>query len=169
MLAPHAGLRLAGDRDGGPTKRERMKRSSLVLALFIAPVAAFANAAKPHRKTPSGKAKTVTLPDGLRYVDVVVGKGAMPKVGQTVRVHYTGRLTSGLKFDSSRDRNQPFEFPLGQHQVIAGWDEGVATMRVGGRRTLTIPPALGYGARGAGDAIPPNATLIFDIELLGIT
>ncbi len=111
----------------------------------------------------------MTLPDGLRYVDTVVGKGALPKAGQKVRVHYTGTLTSGLKFDSSRDRNEPFEFTLGAHQVIAGWDEGVATMRVGGRRTLTIPPALGYGAQGAGNAIPPNAKLIFDIELLGIS
>lgn len=156
-----------------------MKRSSLLVSLLALPVAASADplhaSHRPHRPNPGRKkstakeAKTVTLPDGLKYVDTVVGKGAMPKPGQTVRVHYTGTLTSGLKFDSSRDRNEPFEFPLGAHRVIAGWDEGVATMRIGGRRTLTIPPALGYGAEGAGKAIPPNATLIFDIELLGIT
>jgi len=152
-----------------------MKRSSLVIVLSTALIAR-ANAAphSSHQAHAAPKAaatgpKAVTLPDGLRYVDTVVGKGALPKAGQKVRVHYTGTLTSGLKFDSSRDRNEPFEFTLGAHQVIAGWDEGVATMRVGGRRTLTIPPALGYGAQGAGNAIPPNAKLIFDIELLGIS
>lgn len=108
------------------------------------------------------------LPDGLAYVDLVLGRGAMPKVGQTVRVHYTGTLVDGKKFDSSRDRGTPFEFPLGAHQVIAGWDEGVATMRVGGRRKLIIPAALGYGDRGAGGIIPSGATLLFDIELLAI-
>lgn len=128
----------------------------------------------PQRKRAAPKkskatAKTVTLPSGLQYVDDVVGKGAVAKAGQKARVHYTGTLTSGLKFDSSRDRNEPFEFTLGARQVIAGWDEGVAGMRVGGRRTLTVPPALGYGAQGAGGTIPPNATLIFDIELLGLT
>jgi len=112
--------------------------------------------------------KIVKLPDGLAYVDLVLGRGAMPKVGQTVGVHYTGTLVDGKKFDSSRDRGTPFEFPLGAHQVIAGWDEGVATMRVGGRRKLIIPAALGYGDRGAGGIIPPGATLLFDIELLAI-
>ena len=120
---------------------------------------------------PATAADPVTLPSGLRYQDEVVGTGAEPKAGQAVEVHYTGWLDEsgkkGRKFDSSRDRGQPFSFPLGQRQVIAGWDEGVATMKVGGKRTLTIPPALGYGARGAGGAIPPNATLIFDVELLG--
>ncbi|GAC1307336.1 MAG: hypothetical protein NVS2B3_16440 [Vulcanimicrobiaceae bacterium] len=157
-----------------------MKRMSLILALAAMPLAAFAEPAplatqRPHakhplrKKAPMHESKTVTLPDGLSYVDTVVGTGAVARAGQTVRVHYTGTLTSGLKFDSSRDRNEPFEFSLGARQVIAGWDEGVAGMRVGGRRTLTIPPALGYGARGAGGTIPPNATLIFDIELLGLT
>lgn len=110
----------------------------------------------------------VTTPSGLKYIDIVEGTGDMPKTGQTVRVHYTGTLEDGRKFDSSRDRNQPFEFPIGAGRVIKGWDEGLSTMKVGGQRKLIIPPELGYGARGAGGVIPPNATLIFDVELLGI-
>lgn len=107
-----------------------------------------------------------TTPSGLQYRDLEAGTGASPQSGQTVTVHYTGTLTDGTKFDSSRDRGQPFQFRLGVGQVIKGWDEGVATMKVGGRRELVIPPELGYGARGAGGVIPPNATLIFDVELL---
>jgi peptidylprolyl isomerase len=116
--------------------------------------------------------KPVTTSTGLQTIDTKVGTGASPKTGQTVTVHYTGWLyengTKGKKFDSSVDRNEPFEFPIGQGRVIAGWDQGVATMKVGGKRTLIIPPALGYGARGAGGAIPPNATLMFDVELLDV-
>ncbi len=111
---------------------------------------------------------TVTTDSGLKYVDVVEGNGATPQSGQTVVVHYTGTLEDGSKFDSSRDRGQPFSFRIGVGQVIRGWDEGVGTMKVGGRRTLIIPPELGYGTRGAGGVIPPNATLIFDVELLRI-
>lgn len=109
-----------------------------------------------------------TTESGLTFEDTVVGTGVMPQTGQTVVVHYTGWLTDGAKFDSSRDRGAPFRFTIGRGQVIKGWDEGVATMQVGGRRTLTIPPALGYGARGAGGVIPPQATLVFDVELLDV-
>ncbi|BAY48158.1 FKBP-type peptidylprolyl isomerase [Scytonema sp. HK-05] len=110
----------------------------------------------------------VTTPSGLKYIELKEGTGATPKTGQTVEVHYTGTLENGTKFDSSRDRNQPFKFKLGVGQVIKGWDEGLSTMKVGGRRQLIIPPELGYGARGAGGVIPPNATLNFDVELLGV-
>ena len=119
-----------------------------------------------------GAGKTMTTPSGLQITDTTVGTGATPKPGQTCVMHYTGWLyeggAKGKKFDSSLDRGQPFEFPIGKQRVIAGWDEGVASMKVGGKRTLVIPPALGYGARGAGGAIPPNATLIFEVELLDV-
>ena len=114
----------------------------------------------------------VTTPSGLKYIDTQAGTGPAPKTGQTCVMHYTGWLyengKKGAKFDSSVDRGQPFEFPIGTGRVIKGWDEGVATMKVGGKRTLIIPPELGYGARGAGNVIPPNATLMFDVELLAI-
>ncbi|MBD2205849.1 FKBP-type peptidyl-prolyl cis-trans isomerase [Calothrix sp. FACHB-1219] len=113
-------------------------------------------------------ANTVTTDSGLQYAEIEEGTGAIPKAGQTVVVHYTGTLTDGKKFDSSVDRGQPFSFKLGVGQVIKGWDEGLSTMKVGGKRKLIIPPDLGYGARGAGGVIPPNATLVFDVELLGI-
>jgi FKBP-type peptidyl-prolyl cis-trans isomerase len=109
-----------------------------------------------------------TTASGLQIEEVTLGTGATAEAGQKVVVHYTGWLTDGTKFDSSKDRNDPFRFGLGQRQVIAGWDEGVAGMKVGGVRKLTIPPELGYGARGAGGVIPPNATLVFEVELLDI-
>jgi FKBP-type peptidyl-prolyl cis-trans isomerase len=108
------------------------------------------------------------MPNGLQYIDVAPGSGDEARAGQQVTVHYTGWLTDGTPFDSSRTRNSPFQFGLGQGQVIKGWDLGVAGMRVGGQRRLIIPPDLGYGARGAGGVIPPNATLIFDVELLAV-
>ena len=110
----------------------------------------------------------VTTASGLKYLELVEGKGAAPTKGQSVSVHYIGTLENGTKFDSSRDRGAPFSFKIGAGQVIKGWDEGLSTMKVGGRRQLVIPPDLGYGARGAGGVIPPNATLIFDVELLGV-
>jgi len=112
--------------------------------------------------------KTVTTPSGLKYEDVKSGTGEVATAGRTVSVHYTGWLTDGKKFDSSKDRGQPFEFPLGGGRVIKGWDEGVAGMKVGGVRKLTIPASLGYGSRGAGGVIPPDATLVFEVELLGV-
>ncbi|MBC1213604.1 FKBP-type peptidyl-prolyl cis-trans isomerase [Trichormus variabilis ARAD] len=111
---------------------------------------------------------TVTTDSGLKYVEIEEGTGATPKSGQTVVVHYTGTLEDGTKFDSSRDRNRPFSFTIGVGQVIKGWDEGLSTMKVGGRRQLIIPSELGYGARGAGGVIPPYSTLLFDVELLEV-
>ena len=109
---------------------------------------------------------------GLQFEDTVVGSGPQPQAGQTCVMHYTGWLwvngAKGQKFDSSHDRGEPFTFPIGKGRVIRGWDEGVASMNVGGKRTLLIPPDLGYGARGAGNVIPPNATLLFEVELLGL-
>jgi FKBP-type peptidyl-prolyl cis-trans isomerase len=111
---------------------------------------------------------TTTTASGLKYEDVKQGDGDVATVGKTVSVHYTGWLTNGKKFDSSKDRGQPFEFPLGGGRVIKGWDEGVQGMKVGGVRKLTIPPELGYGSRGAGGAIPPDSTLVFEVELLKV-
>jgi peptidylprolyl isomerase len=128
--------------------------------------------APTHTAIAQTAGQSMTTASGLQITDSKVGTGATPKPGQTCVMHYTGWLyengVKGKKFDSSVDRNEPFEFPIGQRKVIAGWDEGVATMKVGGKRTLIIPPQLGYGARGAGGVIPPNATLMFDVELLGV-
>jgi hypothetical protein len=129
-------------------------------------------AAQPSAAPSPAPAPTPAAPAApeapLGIVDVTVGKGVAAKAGDKVKVHYTGTLTNGTEFDSSRKRNQPFEFVLGQGRVIKGWDQGVAGMKVGGKRKLTIPPSLGYGAKGAGGSIPPNSTLLFDVELVEI-
>jgi FKBP-type peptidyl-prolyl cis-trans isomerase len=158
-----------------------MKRQfGIVLTLFAILVVVFGcgSSEKPSApgatSTPStsGPMKVngqpTTTASGLQYWDIVVGTGATATPGSAVKVHYSGFLTNGQKFDSSRDRGEPFSFPLGAGQVIKGWDEGVAGMKVGGQRQLRIPPELGYGAAGAPGAIPPNATLIFDVELLEV-
>ena len=147
-----------------------MRQQLIVLMVILTLVAAGAalaqtNTASPTKVTGPG----TTTASGLTYWDIKVGTGVTAARGKPVRVHYTGWLTNGNKFDSSVDRNQPFVFNLGAGEVIRGWDEGVAGMKVGGKRQLKIPPALGYGARGAGGVIPPNATLIFDVELLGVS
>ena len=133
---------------------------------------AIAAAATPLGRAAAATNQVIEMPNGLKYTDTKTGEGATATPGSKVSVHYTGWLykngAKGAKFDSSVDRGQPFQFTLGAHQVIAGWDEGVAGMKVGGKRTLIIPPELGYGARGAGGVIPPNATLMFDVELLGV-
>jgi peptidylprolyl isomerase len=143
----------------------------LVVAAAIGAMGLFL-AAAPSGAWAQTAGKPMTTASGLQIIDSTVGTGVSPKPGQTCVMHYTGWLyedgKKGKKFDSSVDRNEPFEFPIGQHRVIAGWDEGVASMKVGGKRTLIIPPELGYGARGAGGVIPPNATLIFDVELLAV-
>ncbi len=138
--------------------------TAVVLFLFAAANVAHADTSAPSKT----KGKPVTTPSGLKYWELKKGSGAVAKAGDSVQVHYTGWLTEGKKFDSSVDRGSPFAFKLGAGMVIKGWDEGVAGMKVGGKRQLHIPAELGYGARGAGDAIPPNAELIFDVELLGV-
>jgi len=138
--------------------------SAMLVLTFVASLAYAGAPAAPAKTTGKGT-KTAS---GLQYWDLKKGAGAVAKAGATVKVHYTGWLTDGKKFDSSLDRGEPFEFKLGAGMVIKGWDEGVAGMKVGGKRQLRIPADLGYGAAGAGAAIPPNSTLVFDVELLGV-
>jgi FKBP-type peptidyl-prolyl cis-trans isomerase len=146
----------------------------MVLIRFACVAVALAIAAvvTPFGRSEAATNQVIEMPNGLKYTDTKTGDGATATAGNKVSVHYTGWLynnnAKGAKFDSSVDRGKPFQFTLGAHQVIAGWDEGVAGMKVGGKRTLIIPPELGYGARGAGGVIPPNATLMFDVELLGV-
>jgi peptidylprolyl isomerase len=146
-------------------------KALMAFALAAALTGAFA-ACVPTTAMAQAVGKTITTPSGLQMTDSKIGTGATPRPGQMCVMHYTGWLyqdgAKGKKFDSSVDRGTPFEFPIGKGQVIGGWEEGVATMKVGGKRTLIIPPSLGYGARGAGGVIPPNATLIFEVELLDV-
>jgi peptidylprolyl isomerase len=146
--------------------------ASAALALALATTMTTAVAVVAPTTALAQVGKTMTTPSGLQITDSKIGTGATPRPGQICVMHYTGWLyqdgAKGKKFDSSVDRGTPFEFPIGKRQVIGGWEEGVATMKVGGKRTLIIPPSLGYGARGAGGVIPPNATLIFEVELLDV-
>ncbi|HEX6184501.1 MAG TPA: FKBP-type peptidyl-prolyl cis-trans isomerase [Pyrinomonadaceae bacterium] len=144
-------------------KRKRIIAAVVVFALVAAGAAYFF---APGLRG-GGAGAEMTTGSGLKYTDLVVGTGPSPQQGQTAVVHYTGTLTDGTKFDSSRDKGQPYSFTLGRGEVIKGWDEGVATMKVGGRRKLIVPPALGYGPR-ARPGIPANSTLVFDVELLGV-
>jgi FKBP-type peptidyl-prolyl cis-trans isomerase len=150
-----------------------IKPRSIALTLFFAVLCVASGCGKTETSSKSGPTKVngqpTTTASGLQYWDIVVGSGTTAAPGNQVSVHYTGWLPSGEKFDSSLDRGQPFSFPLGAGQVIKGWDEGVAGMKVGGKRQLRMPPDLGYGSRGAGGVIPPNATLIFDVELLDVS
>jgi FKBP-type peptidyl-prolyl cis-trans isomerase FkpA len=152
-----------------------MPHRAVVICLLTLSIALFAQSKKPA-KTAAKKAdgptavsgKPITTASGLQYWEIKKGTGKLAQAGKKVSVHYTGWLTDGKEFDSSRDAGEPIQFQLGIGQVIKGWDEGVAGMKVGGKRQLRIPPELGYGPRGAGSAIPPNATLVFDVELMDV-
>lgn len=141
---------------------------AVALGLISGTAATFARPNNLNEQISQVPQGAVTTQSGLKYQDLMVGKGEQPRRGQTVVVHYTGWLTNGQKFDSSVDRGQPFEFRLGAGQVIKGWDEGVGSMHVGSKRKLIIPPSLAYGSNGVPGAIPPDSTLIFDVELLGV-
>lgn len=152
--------------------RTRFATNAITAFVLMAGLSGVFAASSASIATAQTAGKTMTTASGLQITDSVVGTGETPKTGQTCVMHYTGWLyvngIKGKKFDSSVDRGEPFEFPIGRGRVIKGWDEGVATMKVGGKRTLIIPPALGYGERGAGGVIPPNAVLMFDVELLAV-
>jgi hypothetical protein len=157
----------AAAHERAQARHAKQKRTRVIAIVIIAALVAGAAAYMFVPKLPGLAGAEVTTPSGLKYTDLVVGTGPSPRAGQTAVVHYTGTLTDGTKFDSSRDKGQPYSFALGTGSVIKGWDEGVATMKVGGRRQLVVPPVLGYGARANG-AIPANSTLVFDVELLEV-
>src|SRR5688572_6218831 len=152
-------------KPGSPGKSNQKVR---VIAIVVVVVVALSAVSYVMMYRGSAPGTEVATASGLKYIDMVEGTGATPQKGQTVTVHYTGTLENGEKFDSSVDRGQPYEFRIGEGAVIRGWDEGLASMKVGGKRKLTIPPVLGYGQRGSPPNIPPNSILLFDVELLGV-
>ena len=157
----------AASQERVQARHAKQKRTRVVAAVIIVALLAGAAAYLFVPGLPGRAGAEVTTPSGLKYTDLVVGNGPSPRLGQTAVVHYTGTLTDGTKFDSSLDKGQPYSFPLGTGSVIKGWDEGVATMKVGGRRRLVVPPALGYGPMPR-PRIPANSTLVFDVELLDV-
>ena len=166
----HARSTPAASAQRAHERHAKQKRTRVIAAVVIVALLA-AGAAylfAPGVRRDTGTQAAVTTASGLGYTDLVEGTGPTPRPGQTAIVHYTGTLTNGTKFDSSVDRGQPYEFPLGRGAVIKGWDEGVATMKVGGKRRLVVPARLGYGERGSPPKIPGGATLVFDVELLGV-
>lgn len=162
MVLDHAAIYL---KEATVAELPRLNGNSIALVLMLA---LFLGACQSPSSGPTASNTLTTTSSGLQYQEITVGTGATPQTDQTVSVHYTGWLADGKKFDSSVDRGQPLQFVLGRGQVIKGWDEGVATMKVGGKRKLIIPPALAYGSTGFGGVIPPNATLTFEVQLLGI-
>jgi hypothetical protein len=157
----------AASQQRSQARHAKQKRTRVIAAVIIVALAAGAVAYLLVPSLPGRAGGEVTTPTGLKYTDLVVGNGPSPRPGQTAVVHYTGTLTDGTKFDSSRDKGQPFSFVFKQTPMIEGWDEGLSTMKVGGRRRLEVPPVLGYGAAGR-PGIPPNSTLVFDLELLDV-
>ncbi|MGI8898434.1 MAG: FKBP-type peptidyl-prolyl cis-trans isomerase [Pyrinomonadaceae bacterium] len=151
-----------------PSSSGKSNRNVRVIAIVVIVVLAVSAVAYVLMNRGPATGAEVATASGLKYIDMVDGTGATPKKGQTLTVHYTGTLENGKKFDSSVDRGQPYEFRVGEGAVIKGWDEGLASMKVGGKRKLIIPPALGYGQRGSPPNIPPNSILLFDVELLGV-
>lgn len=161
-------MSLRSERAQRRANKRRNQRVLIVLLLLVLLAAAAYLVYASLTSQSAMEDRVVTTASGLQFEDLIEGDGIEAKAGSRVSVHYTGWLTDGKKFDSSLDRKQPFEFKLGAGNVIKGWDEGVAGMKTGGKRKLTIPPELGYGMRGAGGVIPPNATLVFEVELLKV-